>query len=129
MKMSYKTQENSKPSQAERYSLQNHKIIAPPLDNEFYAQSYELRKAASTMTVAAIEWFGNNLKILLEESYSRSQQDDTLSVLSIGSGEGDIDIEIIHSLLPSLNPRWKKLRYVALEPNPIHRARSLSRTT
>ena len=57
MKMSYKTKENPKPSQAERYSLQNQKIIAPPLDNEFYAQSYELRKAASTMTVAAIEWF------------------------------------------------------------------------
>lgn len=127
MKMSYKTKENPKPSQAERYSLQNQKIIAPPLDNEFYAQSYELRKAASTMTVAAIEWFRNNLKVLLEESYSRSQQDDTLSVLSIGSGEGDIDIEIIHSLLPSLNPRWKKLRYVALEPNPIHRDRFLER--
>ena len=64
---------------------------------------------------------------MLEGSYSGSHKDDTLSVLSIGSGEGDIDIEIIHSLLPSLNSPWKKLRYVALEPNPIHRDRFLKR--
>ena len=64
---------------------------------------------------------------MLEESYSRSHKDDTLSVLSIGSGEGDIDIEIIHSILPSLNSRWKRLKYVALEPNPIHRDRFLER--
>ncbi len=35
------------------------------------AESYELRKAASTMTVSAIEWFRNNVTVLLEGSYSR----------------------------------------------------------
>ena len=34
----------------------NNKFVAPPLDDQFYARSYELRKAASTMTVAAIDW-------------------------------------------------------------------------
>ena len=110
----------------EAYETQ--KIIAPPLDDEFYAQSYELRKAASTMTVAAIDWFRNNLTPLLEGSnYSLSSQDKTLSVLSIGSGEGDIDLEIINSLTPKSTTRWKNLKYVALEPNSIHRDRFLQR--
>lgn len=118
---------NSKPSEKECHSPHNQKSIAPPLDDEFYAESYGLRKAASTMTVAAIEWFRNNLTLLLEGSDSRSHKNDTFSVLSIGSGEGDIDLEIIHSLLPRLNPRWQQLRYVALEPNSIHRDRFLQR--
>ncbi|MEA5550021.1 methyltransferase domain-containing protein [Anabaena cylindrica UHCC 0172] len=127
MKIHYKSLENPKSSESERHSLHNKNFFAPPLDDEFYAQSYELRKAASTMTVAAIEWFRSHVTGLVEGSYSRSPKNDTLSVLSIGSGEGDIDVEIIHSLLPSLNPRWKRLKYVALEPNPIHRERFLQR--
>lgn len=127
MKMSYKFVENSKSFECERYSPHNNNFVAPPLDDRFYAESYELRKAASTMTTAAIEWLQNNLTILLEESYSSSHKNDTLSVLSIGSGEGDIDMEIIHSLLPQVNSSWKRLKYVALEPNPIHRDRFLER--
>ncbi|MEO1430682.1 MAG: class I SAM-dependent methyltransferase [Cyanobacteria bacterium J06633_8] len=129
MKISYKSKslENSKSSDSERHSLHNNKFVAPPLDDKFYAESYELRKAASTMTVAAIEWFQNNLTALLEGSYSPSHKEDILSVLSIGSGEGDIDIEIIQSLLPQINSSGKKLKYVALEPNPIHRDRFLER--
>lgn len=127
MKISYKSLEKAKSCETEHYSPHNQKFVAPPLDDEFYAESYELRKAASTMTVAAIEWFHNNLKVLLEESCSRSLQNNTLSLLSIGSGEGDIDMEIIQSLLPDVNSSWKRLRYVALEPNPIHRDRFLER--
>ncbi|NER23838.1 MAG: methyltransferase domain-containing protein [Symploca sp. SIO1B1] len=127
MKIQYKIQDNSQLSQREYYSLHNQKSVAPPLDDEFYAQSYELRKAASTMTVAAIEWFRSNVGLLLEGGYSGSLQEDTFSVLSIGSGEGDIDLEIIHSMIPRLKPRWKRLRYVALEPNAIHRDRFLQR--
>ncbi len=127
MKISYKSLENPKSSKTEHYSPHNHKFVAPPLDDEFYAESYELRKAASTMTVAAIEWFRNNVKILLEESNSQTHKDETLSVLSVGSGEGDIDMEIIQTLLPQVNSSWKKLRYIALEPNPIHRDRFLKR--
>lgn len=103
------------------------KLFAPPLTYEFYAESYELRKAASTMTVAAIEWFRSNVMELLERSDSPPEKDNTFSVLSVGSGEGDIDIEIIQNLIPRLNPRWNRLRYVALEPNPIHRERFLQR--
>ncbi|NES22884.1 MAG: methyltransferase domain-containing protein [Symploca sp. SIO3E6] len=127
MKIQYKSLENSQSSDSEFHLLHNQKSFAPPLDDEFYAQSYELRKAASTMTVAAIEWFRYNTGLLLERSYSNSDKDHTFSVLSIGSGEGDIDLEIIHSLLPRLKPRWKRLRYVAIEPNSIHRDRFLQR--
>lgn len=127
MKTQYKFPENLKSSDSDCHSLQNQKLVAPPLDDEFYAESYELRKAASTMTVAAIEWFRNHVTELLEGNYSPSHQDDTLSILSIGSGEGDIDLEIIQSLIPRLNPRRKQLKYVALEPNPIHRDRFLQR--
>gem|GEM_PF-579048 len=127
MKIKHQSLENFQDTETERHSPQNQKCFAPPLDNEFYAESYELRKTASTMTVSAIEWFRSNITVLLEEIYSRSHQDDTFSVLSIGSGEGDIDIEIINSLIPKLNPRWKSLQYVALEPNPIHRDRFLQR--
>lgn len=127
MRIQYKSLENPISSASERHSPQHQKFVAPPLDDSFYAQSYELRKAASTMTVAAIEWFGSNITTLLETSYSRSHQDETLSVLSIGSGEGDIDIEIIQSLIPKLNSPLKQLKYVALEPNSIHRDRFLER--
>ncbi len=127
MKIHYKSLEKPQSHESERHSLQNQKFVAPPLDDEFYAESYELRKAASTMTSAAIEWFRSHVEVLLEGSDSPSHKDDTLSVLSIGSGEGDIDLEIIHSLVPKLNSRWKRLKYVALEPNPIHRNRFLQR--
>lgn len=127
MKIQYKSLDNSKSSDADHHSQPNKKFIAPPLDNEFYAESYELRKAASTMTPAAIEWFRSNVATLLGGNDLNSHNDDTFSVLSIGSGEGDIDIDIIHSLNSNLKPRWKRLKYVALEPNPIHRDRFLQR--
>lgn len=127
MKIQYKSPKNSQFSETESHSPQHQKFVAPPLDDEFYAESYELRKAASTMTVTAIDWFRRNLTVLLEEIYSHSPRSDTFSVLSIGSGEGDIDMDIIHNIIPKLNPRWKQLSYVALEPNPIHRQCFLQR--
>ena len=71
MKTQYKFPENLKSSDSDCHSLQNQKLVAPPLDDEFYAESYELRKAASTMTVAAIEWFRNHVTELLEGNYRR----------------------------------------------------------
>ncbi|NEQ96344.1 MAG: methyltransferase domain-containing protein [Cyanothece sp. SIO2G6] len=99
--------------------------FAPALDDQFYAESYELRKAASTMTTATIEWFQQNLVNVLAPARPPFGTDRTLSVLSIGSGEGDIDLEIIKRLTPEPDVPWKRLRYVALEPNPIHRDRFL----
>jgi SAM-dependent methyltransferase len=100
--------------------------IAPPLENNTYAEFYQLRKNASTMTASTIEWFRNHLKTLLDEMRDKTKN-HTLSVLSIGSGEGDLDIEIIQAILPHLNPQWTHLKYDALEPNSIHRKRFLER--
>jgi len=100
--------------------------IAPPLENNTYAEFYELRKNASTMTVSTIKWFHNHLKMLLDEMRDKTRN-NTLSVLSIGSGEGDLDIEIIQAILPHLNSQWTHIKYDALEPNPIHRKRFLER--
>nr|MEC4580957.1 methyltransferase domain-containing protein [Candidatus Parabeggiatoa sp.] len=100
--------------------------IAPPLNNNVYAEFYQLRKNASTMTASTIEWFRNHLKMLLDEMRFQTRH-NTLSVLSIGSGEGDIDIEIIQAILPHLNPQWTHLKYDALEPNFTHRKRFIER--
>lgn len=89
MTIQYKSLENSKSSESEHHSPQNQKFVASPLDDEFYAESYELRKAASTMTASAIEWFRSNSDLLLKGGHPSSQKAETFSVLSIGSGEGD----------------------------------------
>ena len=108
-------------------NLDNKKDIAPPLDHAFYAKSYEQRKAASTMTTMTIEWFQQHMKTLLVKSHLTTQEKGAekkpFSVLSIGSGEGDIDCEIINSLITHLQPTSTSLNYVALEPNAIHRQR------
>jgi SAM-dependent methyltransferase len=100
--------------------------IAPPLENNLYAEFYQLRKNSSTMTTSTIEWFHNHLKMLLDEMRDKTEN-NTLSVLSIGSGEGDIDFDIIQAILPHLNYQWTHLKYDALEPNTIHRKRFLER--
>ncbi|BAZ18705.1 type 12 methyltransferase (plasmid) [Calothrix sp. NIES-4071] len=45
-----------------------------------------------------------------------------VAVLSVGAGPGDFDVQVIHALKQHL-PEELKLRYVAVEPNPLHRQR------
>lgn len=106
--------------------------MVPPLNDDFYAEAYKLRKAASTMTSVAIDWFRRQAGVLLKRE--EKSEDKTFSVLSVGSGEGDVDFELIRALLHELShrdasqsPRWESLRYVALEPNATHRAGFLQR--
>ena len=113
MKIQSKPLEDLKFLERELQLSKNQQSVAPSLDDEFYAKSYELRKAASTMTNVAIDWFRDNSALLLEGGNLSLQKDDTFSVLSVGSGEGDIDLEIIHSFIPQLKPQGKNLKYVA----------------
>ena len=85
-----------------------------------------MRKTASTMTHGTIDWFQRNLDPVLTQAQA-SLQNNTLAVLSIGSGEGDIDLEIIKTLTPDSDNSWGRLQYVALEPNPVHRDRFFNR--
>ena len=92
----------------------NKQYVAPKLDisDNSYTEFYALRKHASTMTVETINWFRNHVNIWFGEIHQSP------AILSIGSGKGDIDIEVIKSILPHLDS--KKLKYDALEPNLIH---------
>lgn len=95
--------------------------FAPPLSDDFYAESYRLRKAASSMTSACISWLEQNMGSLVRESLPFCDRPPIFSVLSVGSGEGDIDIEIIQNLIPHLHSRQMSLKYAVIEPNSNHR--------
>ncbi|MBE9067417.1 methyltransferase domain-containing protein [Leptolyngbya cf. ectocarpi LEGE 11479] len=95
--------------------------FAPPLSDDCYAEYYRLRKAASTMTSETVAWFQKNSKMLVEGMLSQFEQREVFYMLSVGSGEGDLDLEIIQSLLPYLQQYNLKLKYVAIEPNSTHR--------
>lgn len=90
------------------------------LDPISYAQQYELCKNASTMTSAAVDWFEANKNTWLSHAEIGNKHNDTFSALSIGSGVGDIDFAVIDMLLAQQHPTRRTLRYIALEPNPIH---------
>ncbi len=109
-------------------SIQEEKgLVAPALTDEYYAESYRLRKTASSMTTAAVQWFKDHSRMLVESIAASSQTQvnpqNTLTILSVGTGEGDLDLAIIQSLRPWLEHYHHCLRYVAIEPNADHRNR------
>ena len=79
------------------------------------------------MTSAFISWFEKHGEVFVEESIKCCDRSDIFSVLSVGSGEGDVDLAIVQNLIPHLRARHMRLKYVALEPNPIHRQCFLAR--
>ncbi len=89
---------------------------APPLSDDHYARAYALRKAASTMTAEARAW----LCEAAESLAAAAPGERPLRILSVGSGEGDLDVDFITALCTALGDR--PLLYRALEPNPTHRA-------
>lgn len=92
-----------------------------PLDHSFYAESYELRRRASTMTDVAVKWLSENIPLLIKEKLSCSRQpENTFSILSVGCGAGELDLEVLKKLV---GKREYRIKYLGLEPNPIHRNR------
>ncbi len=102
-------------------AFQPQNIFAPPLNDELYARAYRLRRAASSMTPAAIQWFQHHGRWLIENSITRPDPSNVFSVLSVGCGEGDVDLAIIRSLIPHIHHNQLHLHYTAIEPNPLHR--------
>lgn len=49
-------------------------------------------------------------------------QPPQVAVLSVGAGPGDFDVQVIRTLKQQL-PKELTLRYVAVEPNHLHRQR------
>jgi len=90
-------------------------LHAPPLSKSRYASFYNCRKKASTMTQAAVDWLKNHVVELSCTSNSK-----TFSILSIGCGDGEIDLQFISDLSKIILKRNQSLEYVAFEPNPLH---------
>lgn len=95
------------------------RALAPPLDAETDAEFYALRRRASTHTSATIAWLCAELPRRLAQLTDRT--DDSYRVLSIGSGDGEIDRQVLQTLRAHLAPE-RPLVYHALEPNIVHHA-------
>lgn len=89
-------------------------MFAPPLNAELYAQWYDLRKNASTMSVNQNAWFVDYASTLSNEIPPNKKS--TLSVLSVGTGEGDNDLLWADALSQQFSP----VHYHAIEPNETH---------
>lgn len=85
--------------------------LAPPLSEEVYARYYALRKAASTQTRNTTAW-------LCDQARELTGQRPEVHILSIGTGEGDVDLAI-HEALAQQGVR---ARITALEPSASQRA-------
>lgn len=85
---------------------------APPLSPERYAALYALRKAASTQTAHTIGW-------LCARAPALAGHRRTCRVLSLGTGEGDVDL----ALLDAFGAVGVEAHVTALEPSAPQRAR------
>ena len=91
-------------------------MFAPPLKAELYAQWYELRKNASTMSANQNAWFADYATKL--SNNIEPDEKGRFSVLSIGTGEGDNDL----LWADALSQQFSSVHYSALEPNAMHAA-------
>ena len=91
-------------------------MFAPPLKTELYAQWYELRKNASTMSANQNAWFADYATQLRNNIHPHEK--DSFSVPSIGTGEGDNDL----LLADRLSRQFSSVHYSAVEPNGMHAA-------
>lgn len=95
--------------------------------SETYAQNYLLRRNASTMTRIANDWFRENTRALLA-GWQERENPESFSVLSIGAGDSELDLDVISGLFQTGSiPSPTRLRYVAIEPNPVHREQIIKR--
>ncbi len=86
--------------------------LAPPLTPEEYAHCFLTFRKHSTEWLATLKWCQ---EILVPELPSKP----SVSVLSVGTGNGDFD----QRLIPVLQTRQNNLDYVMLEPNATHCSR------
>lgn len=99
-------------------------IHAPPLVQEQFDAFYPIRKNASTMNARTLEWFRGLLDCRIREQDIRKK---TCSVLSVGAGDGEFDLELIRILLSQ--PELKCLHYIAVEPAENAAKRLVQRMT
>ena len=82
---------------------------APPLSDREYAECFDTFKQISTEYRSTKKW-------LIEEFLPQRRWTSPLNILSIGSGTGDFDIQMMKFILK----RWRIESYVAVDPNSDH---------
>ncbi len=85
-----------------------HCRFAAPLSSEAYARCFASFKQISNEWEAMLRW-------LRDELPARLSPQETLRVLSVGSGTGDFDFQ----LLEVLRQKYAAIEYVTIEPNPL----------
>jgi SAM-dependent methyltransferase len=82
---------------------------APPLSDREYAECFDTFKQISS------EW--NSTQKWLEEDFLPGRKwNEPLKVLSIGSGTGDFDLQLMRQILN----QWRIDSYIAVDPNVDH---------
>jgi SAM-dependent methyltransferase len=82
---------------------------APPLSDREYAECFDTFKQISTEWESTQNW-------LNDDFLPRRTWTDPLNILSIGSGTGDFDLQLMELILK----RWRIESYIAVDPNPDH---------
>ena len=90
--------------------------FAPPLSERDYAKCFYAFKKISTELESMQKW-------LNDDFLPTCSWQDPLNILSIGSGDGEFDIELMKLILK----RWRIGSYTAVDPNPHHNKKFQSR--
>ena len=90
--------------------------FAPPLSERDYAECFDAFKKISTELESMQKWLNDDF--LPTCSWQKP-----LNILSIGSGDGEFDIELMKLILK----RWRIGSYTAVDPNPHHNQKFESR--
>lgn len=83
--------------------------FAPSLSEREYAECFDAFKKISSEWLSMQQW-------LNEDFLQRHVWASPLKILSIGSGDGDFDLEFMKILMR----RWRIETYIAIDPNPHH---------
>jgi SAM-dependent methyltransferase len=83
--------------------------FAPSLSEREYAECFDAFKKISSEWLSMQQW-------LNEDFLQRHVWSSPLKILSIGSGDGDFDLEFMKILMR----RWRIETYIAIDPNPHH---------
>ena len=94
-----------------------HCPYASSLCHDRYAECFEAYKKISTEWECMRQWIHDNLLDSLPHK-------ENISILSVGSGSGDFDLQLIE-LVAS---KFKRVDYVAVEPNKVHSQQFKTRT-
>jgi SAM-dependent methyltransferase len=83
--------------------------VAPSLSDREYAECFDTFKKISTEWQSTRKW-------LSDDFLPKRVWSDPLNILSVGSGTGDFDLQVMKLILK----RWRIGSYIAVDPNPDH---------